>query len=98
MTLASYAAGLIMLIFMRHLIMRLVAEFRSLRIERARGDRASDAAPAESGGSGPLETPVPSLCAPFAEAGRESGARRVSADSRIRVDGLELLLDDLGDD
>lgn len=38
MGLASYSAGLLMLILVRHLIIRLVAEFQALRLERARGD------------------------------------------------------------
>ena len=41
-TLTSYTAGLIMLILMRHLILRLVTEFRDLRLERNGRDRASD--------------------------------------------------------
>ena len=34
MTATSYTAGLIMLISMRHLVLRLVTEFRDLRLER----------------------------------------------------------------
>ena len=34
MSLASYTAGFIMLILVRHLLLRLISEFRSLRIER----------------------------------------------------------------
>lgn len=41
-TLTSYTAGLIMLILMRHLVSRLVTEFRDLRLERNGRDRASD--------------------------------------------------------
>ncbi len=41
-TLTSYTAGLIMLILMRHLVLRLVSEFRDLRLERNERDRASD--------------------------------------------------------
>ncbi|KPJ75645.1 MAG: hypothetical protein AMS19_13775 [Gemmatimonas sp. SG8_23] len=36
MTLMSYSAGLLMLILVRHLILRLITEFRALRLERAR--------------------------------------------------------------
>ena len=42
MTLTSYTAGLIMLILMRHLVLRLATEFRALRLERDARDRASD--------------------------------------------------------
>jgi hypothetical protein len=41
-TLTSYTAGLIMLISMRHLVLRLVTEFRALRLERNARDRSSD--------------------------------------------------------
>ena len=40
-TLASYSAGLVMLILVRHFILRSIAEFRSLRIERERVAGAS---------------------------------------------------------
>lgn len=40
-TLTSYSAGLVMLILVRHLILRLIAEFRALRQERAQGARAT---------------------------------------------------------
>jgi hypothetical protein len=46
MTLMGYSAGLIMLILVRHLILRLIAEFHSLRLERAQGDGAFEAATA----------------------------------------------------
>ena len=42
MTLTSYTAGLVMMILMRHLVLRLVTEFRGLRLERNGRDRASD--------------------------------------------------------
>jgi hypothetical protein len=45
MTLMSYSAGLMMLILVRHLILRLISEFRSLRLERAQGDGTIDATP-----------------------------------------------------
>jgi hypothetical protein len=50
MTLTGYAAGLVMLILVRHLLLRSIAEFRSLRLERAQGDGAFEAAPAKSCG------------------------------------------------
>lgn len=42
MTLTSYTAGLIMLILTRHLALRLVTEFRDVRVERNGRERASD--------------------------------------------------------
>ena len=42
--LTSYTAGLIMLIAMRHLVLRLVGEFRDLRLERNGRNRVSDPA------------------------------------------------------
>lgn len=45
MTLTSYAAGLIMLILVRHLILRLITEYHSLRLERAQCDGAPEQAP-----------------------------------------------------
>jgi hypothetical protein len=42
MTLTSYTAGLIMLILVRHLVLRLAAEFRDVRGERNERERASD--------------------------------------------------------
>ena len=42
MTLTSYTAGLIMLILMRHLVLRLATEFRDVRGERNGRERASD--------------------------------------------------------
>jgi hypothetical protein len=42
MTLTSYTAGLIMLILMRHLVLRLATEFRDVRGERSGRERASD--------------------------------------------------------
>lgn len=50
-TFASYSAGLVMLILMRHLILRVVAEFRSLRAERARDEGACHFAPSDCGDS-----------------------------------------------
>jgi hypothetical protein len=47
MTLTSYTAGLVILILVRHLVLRLAAEFRDLRVERRRGG-GSD--PAQSRG------------------------------------------------
>lgn len=43
-TLVSYSAGLVMLILVRHLVLRWITEFYGLRFERARAERASDAA------------------------------------------------------
>ena len=40
-TLTSYTVGFIMLILVRHLILRLVGEFRSLRLERTQEGGAS---------------------------------------------------------
>ena len=42
MTLTSYTAGLIMLILMRHLVLRLATEFRDVRGERNERERAPD--------------------------------------------------------
>ena len=42
MTVTSYTAGLIMLILMRHLVLRLATEFRDVRGERNGRERASD--------------------------------------------------------
>ena len=42
MTLTSYTAGLVMLTLMRHLVLRLVTEFRDVRVERNGRERASD--------------------------------------------------------
>lgn len=42
MTLTSYTAGLIMLILMRHLVLRLATEFRDVRGERNGRERAAD--------------------------------------------------------
>ena len=42
MTLTSYTAGLVMLILMRHLVLRLATEFRDVRGERHEQARASD--------------------------------------------------------
>jgi hypothetical protein len=42
MTLTSFTAGLIMLILMRHLVLRLATEFRDVRGERNGRGRASD--------------------------------------------------------
>jgi hypothetical protein len=42
-TLTSYTAGLLMMIAMRHLVLRLVTEFRDLRLERNGHGRAPDA-------------------------------------------------------
>ena len=42
MTLTSYTAGLIMLILMRHLVLRLATAFRDVRVERNLRERASD--------------------------------------------------------
>jgi hypothetical protein len=42
MTLTSYTTGLVMLILMRHLVLRWVSEFRDLRLERSEPDQASD--------------------------------------------------------
>ena len=36
MTAASFCAGLVMLILVRHLVLRLIAEFQALRLERSR--------------------------------------------------------------
>jgi len=58
-TLASYSAGLVMLILMRHFILRLLTEFRSLRLERVRGDRACDSATSEREGSARSSAEVP---------------------------------------
>jgi hypothetical protein len=41
MTLTSYTAGLVMLILMRHLVLRLATEFRDVRGERNERERAS---------------------------------------------------------
>lgn len=40
MTLAGYSAGLIMLILVRYLVLRLISEFHSLRLERVQGEGA----------------------------------------------------------
>lgn len=50
MILASYSAGLIMLILMRHLVLRLITEFRSLRLERDQDHGVSDSAQADPEG------------------------------------------------
>jgi hypothetical protein len=42
MTLTSYTTGLVMLILMRHLVLRWVSEFRDLRLERCERDQVSD--------------------------------------------------------
>jgi hypothetical protein len=42
MTLTSYTTGLVMLILMRHLVLRWVSEFRDLRLERSERDQVSD--------------------------------------------------------
>src|SRR5262249_59591144 len=42
MTLTSYTTGLVMLILMRHLVLRWFSEFRDLRLERSERDQASD--------------------------------------------------------
>jgi hypothetical protein len=47
MTLMSYSAGLLMLILVRHLLLRLITEFRALRLERARIDEGLEAARSE---------------------------------------------------
>ena len=39
---ASYASGLLMLIFVRYLILRLIAEFHAVQKERVNRDRATD--------------------------------------------------------
>jgi len=57
-TLTSYTAGLIMLISMRHLVLRLVAEFRDLRVECNERDGASDPPHARGESSGDLPGPI----------------------------------------
>jgi hypothetical protein len=47
MTLTSYSAGLIMLIVSRHLVLRLIAEFRALRLERGQTDEFRERTAAE---------------------------------------------------
>lgn len=94
-TLASYSAGLSMLILMRHLVLRLVAEFRSLRVERAQGDPGGPwlaAAPDDDDADLPEADE-----GPLAEASRSRG-RRAAAGGGTAIEGLEQLADDwLGD-
>jgi hypothetical protein len=49
MTLASYLAGLVMMVLIRHLVLRVITEFRSLRFERDRVGGACPSAPADPG-------------------------------------------------
>lgn len=62
MTLTSYGAGLVMLILIRHLILRLIAEFRCIRLERLQHAGTSDPTPG-TGASGDPYARDPEYCA-----------------------------------
>jgi len=54
MTVTSFSAGLMMMIFVRHFLLRWIDELRSVRLERVRGERVpSDVR------SAPVGSPVP---------------------------------------
>lgn len=89
MTLASYAAGLLMLILMRHLVLRLVAEFHALRRERARGAGARAAVAPEA----PVSERSAAGAGTRAAALAAAGGRR-SAAGAAGASALELLVDD----
>jgi len=97
MIVASYSAGLVMLILMRHLILRTIAELYALRLERAGGSPAADGAPAAHDRSGPPNADPKGRHA-FGPTRPGSRGRAVSPGGRAPVDGLDLTAFELTDD